>query len=191
LTLRCAVSEFLMTTLPVAPISQAATHSIVLPHFADGGGWQTHVLLVNPPDTGTATGSVRFDVLDLEGQPVASSTPVTLNAAGRISLFIDEIPGLVGLPPAFRGVLKLTADLPVSVMGIRSQYNERGELVISTTPAFLETSSTSAIDLILPHLASGQGYTTEFLVLSGASRTTGTVDFLSNTGNAMTLPIQR
>ena len=44
-------SEFLMTTLPVAPLAAVSTRSIVLPHFAAGGGWSTRILLVNPSDT--------------------------------------------------------------------------------------------------------------------------------------------
>src|SRR5262249_17248473 len=42
--------DFLMTTLPVAPISSTSTASIVLPQFAIGGGWFTQILLVNPTD---------------------------------------------------------------------------------------------------------------------------------------------
>jgi hypothetical protein len=53
-------SEFLMTTLPVAPISSTSTSSIVLPHFAAGGGWRTQVLLVNPTDE-TLIGRVEMD----------------------------------------------------------------------------------------------------------------------------------
>ena len=50
--------EFLMTTLPVAPLSSTSADTVYFPHFADGGGWVTQVILVNPTDrtiTGTAT----------------------------------------------------------------------------------------------------------------------------------------
>src|SRR5213078_1273553 len=41
-------SEFLITTLPVADLSAAASsETILFPHFADGGGWTTQILLVN------------------------------------------------------------------------------------------------------------------------------------------------
>jgi hypothetical protein len=60
-------SEFLVTTLTVADLSApAATDTIVLPHFADGGGWTTQIILVNPSD-GILTGAVRF--LDRSGMP--------------------------------------------------------------------------------------------------------------------------
>ena len=52
-------SEFLMTTLPVAPLSSTSSDTIYFPHFADGGGWTTQVVLINPTDS-TVTGTVGF-----------------------------------------------------------------------------------------------------------------------------------
>ena len=52
--------EFLMTTLPVVDTSlPAATGMQVLPHFAEGGGFTTHILLINPTDT-ALTGTIQF-----------------------------------------------------------------------------------------------------------------------------------
>ena len=59
--------EFLMTTLPVAPLATpltpsttdaASTGTVYFPHFADGSGWATQVILVNPTFR-TITGTVR------------------------------------------------------------------------------------------------------------------------------------
>ena len=52
-------SEFLMTTLPVAQPASSVSPPVAIPQFADGGGWTTSVLLVNPTDTPIA-GSVEF-----------------------------------------------------------------------------------------------------------------------------------
>src|SRR5207244_10206877 len=49
--------DFLITTLPVAPL--AAQLSDTLPHFADGGGWTTQVILTNASD-GTESGTIQF-----------------------------------------------------------------------------------------------------------------------------------
>ena len=58
--------EFLMTTLPVAPLlappspfSTTPTGTVYFPHFADGNGWATQVILVNPTDR-TISGTVGF-----------------------------------------------------------------------------------------------------------------------------------
>lgn len=54
-----ARGEFLITTLPVSPASSTQKSSLYIPHFADGGGWRTQVILVNP--TGDAIGgAIRF-----------------------------------------------------------------------------------------------------------------------------------
>ena len=60
--------EFLMTTLPVAPLAAPRTpfsgntgsaDTVYFPHFTDGNGWVTQVILVNPTDR-PITGTVRF-----------------------------------------------------------------------------------------------------------------------------------
>jgi glucose/sorbosone dehydrogenase len=62
-------SEFLMTTLPVVQPNVTTTGSLTLPHFADGGGWRSQVVLINPVDS-TLTGSIQF--LSAQGQTLRS-----------------------------------------------------------------------------------------------------------------------
>ena len=52
-------SEFLLTTLPVTPVNAAVASPLIFPHFADGGGWTTEVILVNPGDS-AMSGTIRF-----------------------------------------------------------------------------------------------------------------------------------
>ena len=51
--------EFLITTLPVAPIPDTGTNATLLPHFAAGAGWTTQVILTNPSNN-PLTGTVQF-----------------------------------------------------------------------------------------------------------------------------------
>jgi len=51
--------DFLITTLPVGEIGTSPSASTTIAHFADGGGWTTQVLLVNPSDA-PVSGSVQF-----------------------------------------------------------------------------------------------------------------------------------
>ena len=67
-------NEWLMTTLPVAPLSPAASDTVYFPHFADGGGWATEVILVNPTDR-TIAGTVGFLG---PGDPTTAGAPVVL-----------------------------------------------------------------------------------------------------------------
>jgi hypothetical protein len=59
--------EFLMSTLPVVDTTAVpTTGTVTVPHFADGGGWITQVLLVNPTEE-TVTGTLQF--LNASGSP--------------------------------------------------------------------------------------------------------------------------
>jgi hypothetical protein len=71
-------SEFLITTLPVADLSVPATNGpILFPHFADGAGWITQMLLVNPTDS-PMSGSIQF----------ASAAPQNYSIPGKSSLSV-------------------------------------------------------------------------------------------------------
>ena len=78
--------EFLITTLPVVDLSASVGNSTVaLPHFADGGGWTTQVILVNPKDA-SISGNIHF--VDQNGQAI------TIMANGQtVSTFAYSIPG--------------------------------------------------------------------------------------------------
>jgi hypothetical protein len=51
-------NEFLMSALPVAGISNPYSGRHVIPQFAEGGGWETDIILVNPTDV-VITGELR------------------------------------------------------------------------------------------------------------------------------------
>src|SRR4029079_19061227 len=51
-------SEFLITTLPVGSLTSTDS-PLVFAHYADGGGWKTQIVLINPTD-GILTGTADF-----------------------------------------------------------------------------------------------------------------------------------
>ncbi|MBI4472992.1 MAG: hypothetical protein HY646_10015 [Acidobacteria bacterium] len=72
--------EFLITTLPVTDLSAAASADAAsLSHFADGGGWTTQIVLVNPGDS-TVTGSIQFFS---QGTATTAAVPVTVIASSQ------------------------------------------------------------------------------------------------------------
>ena len=70
-------SEFLMTTLPVAPLAVPTTGTVYFPHFAAGGGWTTQVILVNPTHA-LISGNVQFIS---SGSATEAAAPATLTLA--------------------------------------------------------------------------------------------------------------
>jgi hypothetical protein len=72
-------SEFLITTLPVVDLAAPTGQSLMFPHFADGGGWTTQIILVNPTDQ-TLTGKVQF--FD-QGSANTAGAPLSLTVEGQ------------------------------------------------------------------------------------------------------------
>ncbi len=59
--------DFLMTTLPVIDLSNLTSSTVSFPHFADGDGWTSQIVLVNPVDTLI---SGHINMLDASGSAV-------------------------------------------------------------------------------------------------------------------------
>jgi len=83
-------SDFLITTLPVAPLVAGSNDTLIFPHFADGAGWATQVILVNPTDQ-TLAGTVRF-LGQGSGDTPAQPVGLTLTDAQIGSDFNYSIP---------------------------------------------------------------------------------------------------
>ena len=83
-------NEFLMTTLPVSPLTGEAGETVYFPHFANGLGWTTEVILVNPTDA-TMAGTVQFVE---PGSGSVAAQPVTLTVNDQTaSTFSYSLPG--------------------------------------------------------------------------------------------------
>nr|UXE44168.1 hypothetical protein Hi04_10k_c1170_00015 [uncultured bacterium] len=94
--------EFLMSTLPVIDTTIApGTGIAVIPHFADGGGWTTQVLLVNPTDNPMA-GTVQF------ANPAGTATNVTIGGQTNSS-FAYSIPKRTSMKLATSGLTSAIA----------------------------------------------------------------------------------
>src|SRR5262249_11428579 len=71
-------SDFLITTLPVLGLDPLTPTPLVFPQFADGGGWKTQVILVNPTGS-TLTGSLEFFS---QGSGTTAGTRMTVTVNG-------------------------------------------------------------------------------------------------------------
>ena len=305
--------EFLMTTLPVAPLSSTSSDTVYFPHFADGGGWATQIILVNPTDStilgtavflgpgsdtaaaspvvltlddgrtgsdfdysiaprssqrfttsnppgGWAVGSVRatpdsgnaapsglvvfsftsggktvleagvpalpkrsafrvyveaagtpgqagsirsglaiantadtantvtLEVTRLDGSLAVPPATLALPPSGQIARFLDEI---FALPDNFSGVGRVTSTAEVAIVGLRLRVNERGELKVTTTPPSNETGPTTMVEKFFPHIADSGGWSTQFILYSGAAgqAASGTLRFIDASGQPLDLPI--
>jgi hypothetical protein len=272
--------EFLMTTLPVVALEMPSAQSLVMPQFADGGGWSSQVVLTNPtnmPLSGTVSffsdaagkgagvpvnvtvdgktdskfsytiaprASVRFatsnagaDVragyvvvnaaansvvpqgitmfsysesgimatqagvralptstashtyvevqpgvrsgmaiantsssaaqitLQLESEDAAAqsfSASFEVSAGGHVARFVDEL--MPQAPATFKGVLRVTSNVPVAMTGLRLRTNDHGRLIISGIPVVDDTATPAAgTQRVFPIIVFGGGYSTTFI----------------------------
>ena len=78
--------EFLITTLPIMEIGGSSSATTTIPHFADGGGWTTQVVLVNPLDS-ALSGTAQFlgpggDVIQTSPYTIAPRSSARVVTAG-------------------------------------------------------------------------------------------------------------
>ena len=120
-------SEFLMTTLPVSPLSAEVGETVYFPHFADGGGWTTEVILVNPTDS-VLTGTVQF--YD-RGTVEAGADPVDVNIGGDTDSTFDYT-----IPPRSSFRLPTSGEGATPVAGSVRVVPDQGEQTPSGLAVF-------------------------------------------------------
>jgi hypothetical protein len=76
--------------------------------------------------------------------------------------------------------MTVSAPVPFVVTGIRGRTNERGDFLITTTPAVNSSTRVNSSELLFPHFADGGGYSTQF-VLFGPG-TAGAMYFYEQSG---------
>ena len=143
------------------------TASLAAPAFQvdverNGTATRTGVAVVNASDAST---TVSFDLSDA-GSAAGWHLTRTFGPRERISLYLEEIAGFDQLPESFRGILRITsaANSPVAVAGLRTRYNERGDLLLTTTMALDERTTNPNSEFVVPQFAAGSGYSSEFLI---------------------------
>ena len=153
------------------------------------GSTRTGVVLANPSE---APATVALEMRSLGGSLLRTSQPVTVPPNGQVSLFLNQAPGLETLPVPFQGLLRVLATSPqgVTAAGFRAMYNERGNVLFTTTGPLSENAGTPA-QLVFPHIAEGGGYTTQFIVIGGVSgqANTGVLRFFNQEGNPLNLTL--
>jgi hypothetical protein len=105
-------------------------------------------------NTLTAPAKVMFEATTLTGAVTGVSGSFQIPAEEQLAVFLNQVPGFQSLPPQFRGILRIstTAGGAIAVTGLRGRYNERGDFLITTTPAMSETAPGTNVETIFPHL---------------------------------------
>src|SRR5439155_14115099 len=137
-----------------------------------------------------ATANVTLELFDLNGASTGLTTRLAIPVGGKVAKFADEI--FPSLPASFKGILRITSDNAVSVVGLRARINERRDFLMTTIPLNPEVSAGSSDEVIFPHLIDSGGYTTQFILINTVSGQTssGNILFRTNGGQIMDVPVQ-
>ena len=159
-------------------------------YVESAGSIQSGVAIANNTSKAAA---VTLELTNLDGSNTGLPGPATLNlpAYGHVSQFLAQL--FPGLSASFKGIVRVsTESAGISVVGLRSRYNERGDFLITTTPPSVETAPVTSANLVMPHLPDGGGYTTEFVLFSGSSgqASTGSLVLIQQSGQPFALPLR-
>ncbi len=129
--------------------------------------------------------NVTVDLDRLDGSSTGLTSSFTMPAAGQSTKLLSEM--FPTLPNPFQGVVRIsTSASTISVMGFRSRYNERGDvLTIGTTPV-KESANTAGEVMVLPQIAAGGGYTSLITLFNAPGQSSsGAVRLISQNGEPM------
>jgi hypothetical protein len=148
---------------------------------------QSGIAVANPyPGVATLT----LELFQSDGNSTGLVSTVNVPGRGQVAKFLSDIfPSLV---PPFEGLVRVSTNTPgIAAFGLRGRYNERSDFLITTTPPIDEASPQSSAEFDFPHFVNGGGYTTQFILFSGASGQTGTgqLKFFAQDGTAMALTL--
>jgi IPT/TIG domain len=147
----------------------------------------TGFAIANPGDTAV---SVNLELMTLSGSN-AGRTAITIPARGRISKFLNEIPGFDYF--SFQGYVRVstTAASGVAMVGLRAHYRENGEFLLAAVPAIPEGNSQGG-ELFIPYFVDGGGYTTQLFFLNeSTSAVPASMSFFLQSGAPFTPEFER
>jgi hypothetical protein len=133
--------------------------------------------------------NVTVEAVQLNGTSTGMTSTFTIPATGELTKFADDIfPSL----SSFRGILRVSSNTTVAVLGVRGRINERKEFLVATLPIVQETTQGSSAEQDFPDIADAGGYTTQFVLIEAVTGQTsiGTVGFRTTGGQLLDLTLQ-
>jgi hypothetical protein len=142
---------------------------------------------------GTGPASVTLRLVGENGNTLAQGTMLLMQNE-HIAKYLNQLePGFV-LPPGFisngLGTLEIISDQPISVLALRLTINQRGELLLTTTPTADLGAAPPNGAAFFPQIAEGGGYQTTIILINTSNLyETGVVRFYDNSGNGLVIDL--
>jgi hypothetical protein len=141
-------------------------------------------------NTSSVPATVNFDLTDLKGVSTGLTASVVLPPLGHVARLLHDLFPTLG--SSFQGVVRISSSTLISAVDLRIRYNERGDVLVTTTPASNEASGSTTAELLFPQIVDGAGFSTQLVLFSGVAGQTsnGTIQFIGQSGQALTLTVQ-
>jgi len=110
---------------------------------------------------------------------------MNLSANGHTAAFVGEL--ITGLPEGFTGVAELSSATPFVALTLRSLTNGRGDFLLTTFP-IADANQSAPTPIVFPHIATGGGYTTQFIMISAGGDGSVFLSFYGDDGLPVALP---
>lgn len=177
--------------VPAVPAGNAfRLYSEVSGDFFAGelGAIQTFLSIAN---VSSDTATITIQPYGLDGTSVGLTGTLLLPENGQAAVFLNQVPGLEALPIPFLGVLRVLSTTSISVTGVQARFNERFEFLFTATGPVDETAPEITSDVFFPFLADGGGWSSEFVLFSGAEGqdSSGRLRFIDSNGDALDLSV--
>jgi hypothetical protein len=181
------VAESLTTTQSQAPANVFRSYAEMRDATTESDQIQSAIAISN---TSAPNATVNFELTTLDGTAVVQTASVNIAGFGHVSRFVRDLFPTIDLP--FQGVLRMSSFSSVSVAAFRTHNNERGTLLMATTPVTNEALPATTTDMFFPQIADRGGYKTQFILFSGvaAQNTTGTLRFFRPDGQDLNLVLR-
>jgi hypothetical protein len=158
------------------PSALPTTHARI--YVDKSGGHNTGLALANP---GNGVLNVTLSAFQADGVTPAGTSlgSLTISPGGENAVFVDEV--ISGLPNGFTGVLDVASSSPFVPLTLRSLTNSRGDFLITTFPV-ADFNQPAPSPIVFPQIADGDGYQTEFILLSTQGATAASINYYNNNG---------
>ncbi len=167
------------------PSAALTTHARIFVDTSEGH--DTGLALANP---GSGSASIVLTAYQMDGSTRAGTGQgsVVLNANGHAAGFVDQ--QIAGLPAGFQGVLDIASSSPFAALTLRSLVNARGDFLLTTFPV-ADMNQPAPAPIVFPQIADGNGFTTEFILLSAGSAGAATISFFGDQGTPLSLAVNQ
>jgi photosystem II stability/assembly factor-like uncharacterized protein len=159
--------------------ANATTHARV---YVDLSGDHNTGLAIANIENSPSSITIRAFEKDGVTEAGASQRVLQLTAGGYDAEFADQF--IAGLSSGFTGVLDISSALPFAALTLRSLLNERHDFLMTTFPV-ADANHAAPSPVVFPHIADGEGYATEFILLSPGAESGNTLRLYDDNGRPM------